>query len=139
MSKLRLGPLPKTELVKVTVGLPIGLKPDLGLYGRMNGPVDNPISSCLSCHSTAQDPLSSAPMFPPDGEPVARWFRNIPSGQPFSAPANPLDYSLQVAYGIQNFKDQMATIAAPDGSAKEKKLLSTAADPLPPRDGATSH
>lgn len=113
--------------------------PHLGYQGRLNGPVDNPISSCLSCHSTAQDPLSTAPMFPPDGAPVARWFRNIPSGQPFSAPANSLDYSLQVAYGIQNFKDQKATIAAPDGSAKEKALLATAADPLPPRDGATSH
>ncbi len=26
----------------------------LGWLRRLNGPVDNPISSCLSCHSTAQ-------------------------------------------------------------------------------------
>ena len=35
MSKLRLGPLPKTELVKVTVGLPIGLKADLDHYAAL--------------------------------------------------------------------------------------------------------
>ena len=26
----------------------------LGWLGRVNGPVDNPASSCLSCHGTAQ-------------------------------------------------------------------------------------
>jgi hypothetical protein len=37
MSKLRLGPLPKTELVKVTIGLPIGLKTDLDHYAALYG------------------------------------------------------------------------------------------------------
>jgi hypothetical protein len=35
MSKLRLGPLPKTEVVKVTVGLPISLKADLDHYAAL--------------------------------------------------------------------------------------------------------
>ena len=29
----------------------------MGLRGRVNGPVDNPLSSCLSCHSRALDSL----------------------------------------------------------------------------------
>ncbi|HEX6374771.1 MAG TPA: hypothetical protein VFZ91_03520 [Allosphingosinicella sp.] len=113
--------------------------PHLGYQGRLNGPVDNPDSSCLSCHSTAQDPLSTAPMFPTPPKPTSWWFRNIPSGQPFQPPANSLDYSLQVAFGIQNFNEAKATQAAPAGSAKKKRLQAAASDPLPPRDGATSH
>jgi hypothetical protein len=31
-----------------------------------------------------------------------QWFRNIPAGQPFSAGSTSLDYSLQLATGIQN-------------------------------------
>jgi len=77
-----------------------------GWLGRLNGPVDNPKSSCLSCHSTAQWPVA-APMVPPantpEGSPAwMQWFRNIPAGQPFSNGAASLDYSLQLASGIQN-------------------------------------
>lgn len=77
-----------------------------GWLGRLNGPVDNPKSSCLSCHSTAQWPVA-APMVPsantPQGSPAwMQWFRNVPAGQPFSAGSTSLDYSLQLATGIQN-------------------------------------
>ena len=78
-------------------------------------------------------------MFPQSGKPVSFWFRNIPSGTPFQAPANALDYSLQVAFGIKNFQDQKAAAAAPAGSARKMRLEATAHDPLSPRDGATSH
>lgn len=52
------------------------LNPDLvflprkgGYASRMNGPVDNPVSSCLSCHSTAQQvPIS--PLLPPETLPL---------------------------------------------------------------------
>jgi hypothetical protein len=30
--------------------------PHVGYQGRLNGPIDNPASSCLSCHSTAEVP-----------------------------------------------------------------------------------
>jgi len=113
--------------------------PHLGYQGRLNGPVDNPESSCLSCHSTAQDPLGTAPMFPEPPQPVSHWFRNIPAGQAFTPPANPLDYSLQVAFGIKNFQDWKAAQTAPEGSTKAKRLEAAASDALPPRDGATSH
>jgi hypothetical protein len=36
MSKLRLGPLPKTEVVKVTVGLSVALKADLDHYATLH-------------------------------------------------------------------------------------------------------
>jgi len=77
-----------------------------GWLGRLDGPVDNPKSSCLSCHSTAQWPVA-VPMVPPANTPEGsgawmQWFRNIPAGVPFSNGAASLDYSLQLASGIQN-------------------------------------
>jgi hypothetical protein len=73
---------------------------------RLNGPVDNPKSSCLSCHSTAQWPVA-VPLLPPsgvgEGSPQwMQWFRNIPAGTPFTATSISLDYSLQLAGGVQN-------------------------------------
>lgn len=87
----------------------------LGWNGRLNGPVDNPVSSCLSCHMTAQSP-SLAPMNPTfvaKGVPVPdkgspewmKWFANLPAGQPFSQGAQSTDYSLQLAVGLANFYD----------------------------------
>jgi hypothetical protein len=85
-----------------------------GYQGRLNGPVDNKVSACLSCHSTAQWPMS-APLIPPPHstqDVIAWWFRNIPSGTPFGPPSPflhddqkraSLDYSLQLAGGIRNF------------------------------------
>ncbi len=87
----------------------------LGVDGRLNGPVDNPASACMSCHSTAQAP-SVAPMLPTGAcnQPPFRekWFRNLkgttafgrfqPSGQACvtASPGVTLtaaDYSLQLS------------------------------------------
>jgi len=116
--------------------------PHIGYAGRLNGPVDNKFSSCLSCHSTAQDPSTTAPMIPPKNPTkadLARWFRNIPSGQAFTPPAQPLDYSLQVSGGIRNFQDQKKMAAAPAGSAQKIKLQAEFTDAVSPRDGAQTH
>jgi hypothetical protein len=77
----------------------------LGWAGRLNGPVDNPASACLSCHGTAQHRYVQA--FLPSGSETARlrWFRNLPPGTPFDAGQTSLDYSLQLAVGIRNFFD----------------------------------
>jgi hypothetical protein len=96
-------------------GLPIkqtwlnpAVAPLMQHYGwaeRLNGPVDNPLSSCLSCHSTAGWPI--APLVPPSGSSDQQrlpWFRNIKAGQPFSPGQASFDYSLQLAYGIRQFK-----------------------------------
>ena len=52
----------------------------LGVGGRLNGPVDNPDSACMSCHSTAQAP-ALARMLPTStcAQPpfAADWFRNL--------------------------------------------------------------
>jgi hypothetical protein len=71
----------------------------LGWAGRLNGPIDNSTSSCLSCHATAQS-KGRMPMIPDLGY----WFRNVKAGQTFNDPAQSLDYSLQLAQGIQNWE-----------------------------------
>ena len=65
---------------------PAYAKAHLGVDGRLNGPVDNQDSACMSCHSTAQAP-SLANMAPPEGGACgpmrSNWFRNLPGTQAF--------------------------------------------------------
>lgn len=87
----------------------------LGVDGRLNGPVDNPSSACMSCHSTAQAP-SVANLLPTGAcnQPPFRdkWFRNLkgttafgrfqPSGQTCvtvspGVTLTAADYSLQLS------------------------------------------
>jgi hypothetical protein len=95
----------------------IGTPQHLGFEGRLNGPVDNPKSACMSCHATAQTPAAS-PMMPPSTD-TARWFRNYRGNQPFDAGSVPTDYSLQIAMGIQN---QRRAASTPPQGAKTPKL-----------------
>ena len=94
----------------------------LGFEKRLNGPVDNPRSSCLSCHSTAQINTNlsraSRDAIPPANASLATlkmYFRNIKSGVPFDAGARSLDYSLQLQNGIANWAQ--ANPSAPPGAA----------------------
>lgn len=82
----------------------IGISQHLGWLERLNGPVDNPQSSCLSCHSTAQY-VAPAPLPPSSASSATRmrWFRNIKAGDPFDAGQESLDYSLQLSEGIKRF------------------------------------
>ena len=83
---------------------------DLGWLGRLNGPVDNPRSSCLSCHATAQhEPTQMLPRSSASDETKMRWFRNLPAGEPFDAGQISLDYSLQLKEGIEKFHGEQAT------------------------------
>ncbi len=91
---------------------------DFGRGGRMNGPVDNPVSSCLSCHSTAMFP-QRAGMTPRrnDGwDRASCWFRNLNPTEPFGRPPSntracgqstgglrSLDYSLQLSRALINY------------------------------------
>lgn len=87
----------------------------LGVDGRLNGPVDNPASACMSCHSTAQAPVL-ANMLPTSAcaQPPFRddWFRNLRGTTAFGRRQNTggtcatstsgitltaADYSLQMA------------------------------------------
>lgn len=89
----------------------------LGWNGRLNGPVDNTLSSCMSCHMTAQVPARSPlhPTFvrPPEVAPARgsdewmRWFRNLECGDRFDSklPTKSTDFCLQMSMALQNFRD----------------------------------
>jgi hypothetical protein len=85
---------------------------EMGWAGRANGPVDDQRSSCLSCHSTSQYP-AYADLVPSASatkdEDKLVWFRNL-KGKAFGPEAQPLDNSLQLAAGIQNFYEWVATV-----------------------------
>ncbi|OWJ91535.1 hypothetical protein B6S59_23425 [Pseudomonas sp. A46] len=105
----------------------------LGWNGRLNGPVDNPNSACMSCHMTAESPQLAImnPLFQADPPPVGspewmKWFQNIPAGQPFTPGTRSTDYSLQMSGGLVNFyqwKCDMSGIYA-DGSNACAKVAS---------------
>jgi hypothetical protein len=114
--KTMINPALKETIINPTADLP---PTHLGWNGRLNGPVDNPMSSCISCHMTAEYPQVSQmnPTFDPSlnakpGDAVwMRWFSNLNGGTPFDAtdPVDPsrkpgsTDFSLQLAATLQNF------------------------------------
>jgi hypothetical protein len=84
----------------------------LGWNGRLNGPVDNPRSSCLSCHMVAHHPYDGSlisPLFMPDSKISVGpgewmdWFQNLNCMTPFRTGMTPTDSSLQLAMSIANF------------------------------------
>jgi hypothetical protein len=83
---------------------PSGKVMHVGYQGRLNGPVDNPASSCMSCHATAQHQKYSGGMIPKKGDPESiKWFfRNVKAGVPFDGTDTSisLDYSLQMSGGV---------------------------------------
>src|SRR5262245_17029579 len=80
----------------------------LGYLGRLNGPVDNPKSSCLSCHMTAEVPARTS-ILPPNPTPTEPdkpmpWFKNLPAGNSLDQRSIGTDYNLQISNGIQSFQ-----------------------------------
>jgi hypothetical protein len=103
----------------------------LGWAGRTNGPIDNPISGCLSCHSTAQDPVAAITFNNACVSDTQKmfWFRDFPGTQFFGAvdstctptPVDPnavhaLDFSLQMGVSVQNVR-QRGDVNPCDGSS----------------------
>jgi hypothetical protein len=91
-------------------GMPATKSPHFGWLDRLNGPVDNSRSSCLSCHARAVVPYLSANAFPPPGsdpdDPTKKFFTNTKAGEVYDgAPSGSrsLDYSLQLAVGVRLF------------------------------------
>ena len=107
----KINPDLKESLINSTSDLP---PTHLGWNGRLDGPVDNPRSSCMSCHMAAESPQLSqmSPLFnstPPGVPPIGstewmRWFQNIKCQIPFDKGALSTDYSLQLAIALQNFR-----------------------------------
>jgi hypothetical protein len=92
-----------------------------GLGGRLNGPVDNPISSCISCHGRAAVTQVGEPMTQGNfaltrstfSEPdFDRYFSTIQGGSNPISEGNKhfitLDYSLQLATGIRNYHNSLS-------------------------------
>jgi hypothetical protein len=84
----------------------------LGWNGRLNGPVDNPMSSCMSCHATAQvrqksqmSPLFEADPPAPGSKKWMRWFQNYKCGERFDEDVPSADFSLQLAASVQNWQN----------------------------------
>ncbi|MCB9047094.1 MAG: hypothetical protein H6550_13250 [Chitinophagales bacterium] len=112
----------------------------LGWNSRLNGPVDNPMSSCFSCHSTAEYPQYAvmSPLFndslknacPPGSDCWMEWFRNLPCGTPFTPEAHSMDFSLQLAISLQNFYDwkgEQAGLFASAYTTKQPQAMMQAA------------
>jgi hypothetical protein len=93
----------------------------LGFNSRLNGPADNPASSCMSCHATGQVPsvspimpfLAKPPIpIPANGteapKPWMRWFRNFRDGEAFDAGrAVTMDFSMQLTKAVENYMDYL--------------------------------
>jgi len=117
----------------------------LGWNSRLNGPVDNPMSSCYSCHSTAEYPTLSplSPLFDPDtlkNDPPSspgwmRWFQNLKCGVPFDQDAKSMDFSLQLSETLLNFNtwkaNQQGLFASHYAPAAPKLMSNAASGPKP--------
>jgi hypothetical protein len=75
----------------------------------LNGPIDNPLGSCTSCHGFAQvarvnNPSPGIPNSPPalnaSAASLDRYFKNIAAGAALSPDYVSVDYSLQLQLGI---------------------------------------
>ncbi|MER8867962.1 hypothetical protein NKI19_30435 [Mesorhizobium sp. M0751] len=107
----------------ISAEIPSYSKIHLGWAGRANGPVDNPVSGCLSCHGTAQFPVGAQITFSSAAlgnkcdtdEKKMQWFRNFTGDVPFgeidtstcmlqssSAGLIALDFSLQMQVAVQS-------------------------------------
>jgi hypothetical protein len=118
-------PLPGTRIDPAMQGLTHGWpqRQALGYAGRANGPVDNPLSSCISCHGTARYPRSPAYGNWPvrnnkmtDSELRQIYFSDIRPGELFDpqrgSGAVALDYSLQMQAGLEHLCNQVPWLTA---------------------------
>jgi hypothetical protein len=84
----------------------------LGCAGRLNGPVDNPVSSCLSCHGLAQFPVPDMIPKACDGSAESlKFFQNLTKDSPRPPGTHWFDYSLQLSTGFRNFCEKNPTYA----------------------------
>ncbi len=96
----------------------------------LNGPIDNPLGSCVSCHGFAQvarvdGPTPGLPQAPPalGALPAAleKYFTNVKAATPLSADYVSVDYSLQLQLGIKRALDAGAATLPPDLNATKNR------------------
>ncbi|KAI8301874.1 hypothetical protein K4K61_008424 [Colletotrichum sp. SAR11_59] len=134
---------PVAEDIRKALG---GTRPSWGWLGRMNGPADNFISACASCHSASEHGQTKKVSLLPspkdsDAEKM-KYFRNIWAGQPFTDGAISGDYSLQLMIGYNNFlawtgeqkaKTNMvysAMLRLPTQAARDREIIDSIRQPL---------
>ncbi|KAF0328732.1 hypothetical protein GQ607_004144 [Colletotrichum asianum] len=134
---------PVAEDIRKALG---GARPSWGWLGRMNGPADNFISACASCHSASEHGQTKKVSLLPspkdsDAEKM-KYFRNIWAGQPFTDGAISGDYSLQLMIGYSNFlawtgeqkaKTNMvysAMLRLPTKAARDREIIDSIRQPL---------
>ncbi|GJM22639.1 MAG: hypothetical protein DHS20C15_25540 [Planctomycetota bacterium] len=107
----------------------VGTYQHLGWADRINGPVDNPASSCMSCHGGGAEPPLKTPIIPKStlsDQEKLKWFENIEAGVARDAGSISLDDSLQLAVGLRNWKSyaqgQGADLKALAGDDAEELL-----------------
>jgi len=114
----------------------------LGWEGRLNGPVDNPVSSCLSCHGAAQDPIGGTLPRTTSQTSLQRFFRNIPAGVAFNADRDDdhvsTDYSLQLAMGMRSQRQALGVEPEPELDREVPSMRSGITDTLVYADDATA-
>ena len=97
----------------------------------LNGPIDNPLGSCTSCHGFAQvarvnSPTPGLPGSPPalGALPAAleKYFTNVKAATPLSADYVSVDYSLQLQLGIKRAMDAGAATLPPGLNAIKSAL-----------------
>lgn len=101
----------------------LAVRHDFGWQDRVNGPIDNPVSSCLSCHSSAQvhkrdnikQFITPSLKNPTDNNKML-WFRNIKAGDPFVFTESELELinqrapsQVRVDWSIANMTDFLST------------------------------
>ena len=120
---------------------------DLGCAGRLDGPVDNPSSSCMSCHMTASIPkvVGGDPKKPPimdfrnqcmSGDKGAqadkKLFKNIAGGERFDSQFAAADYSLQVSEALYQYLGSLTH------RNRLRAAMTTGAEPQPEPEPPTS-
>jgi hypothetical protein len=121
----------------VSASCPVYARNHLGWLGRVNGPVDNPASACMSCHSIAESP-PSAPLIASEkctDEQRLNWFRDLSGSVSFGkvpvsscdvlsdAGSVALDYSLQMRVGIANATSGQWTNPCETAPPKAQSML----------------
>ena len=93
---------PPVEQSWINPDAPAYARAHLGVGDRLNGPVDNPNSACMSCHSTAQAPVVASML--PSGACAntrsADWFRNLSGTTAFGRHQNSGGSCLTSASGL---------------------------------------
>ncbi len=103
----------KQSIINRDLKIPQHLGCGQGQEKRLNGPVDNPVSSCISCHAQSETPKNLDVGNVPYGDmkcgeqkDIDFWFKNInprSSNPTFTKDYVSLDYSLQLREGIRRY------------------------------------